>query len=114
MTKEATAVKEVPELPDPEESQEAEGNGKRERSRIEWPYLDMDDAIEIAEGVHQLTGSSCQIDQLAAKLNQAASGGAFRQRLTAARLFGFIAVSQGTVTLTPLGTRVCDPQHQAA
>ena len=104
-------LKDEPEVP---ESTDSEGSGKRERSTIAFPYLDLDDSIEIAKGVHDLTGANCQWDQLAAKLDQSGTGGAFRQRVMTARMFGFITYSQSTITLTPLGSRLCDPQQEAA
>ena len=110
MSNEATAVKEVPEI----EGTDPESNGKRERSTIGFPYLDLNDSIQIAKGVHDLTGANCQWDQLAAKLDQSATGGAFRQRVMTAKMFGFVTYSQGTITLTPLGSRLCDPQQEAA
>ena len=111
MSNEATVVKEDVEAL---ETTEADLNGKRERSTIGFPYLDLDDSIEIAKGVHELTGANCQWDQLAAKLNQSATGGAFRQRVMTAKMFGFVTYSQGTITLTPLGSRLCDPQQEVA
>lgn len=88
--------------------------GKRERSTIEFPYLDLDDAVEVAKGVHSVSGDSCQWDQLAAQLNQAAKGGGFRQRVMTAKLFGFLTYDRGTVTLTASGSRVCDPAQEKA
>ena len=38
----------------------------------------------------------------------------FRLRLNTARIFGLITHAQGTVTLTDLGTRICDPQQESA
>lgn len=86
---------------------------KRGRSTIEFPYGDLDDAVAVAKGVHSRGGSSCEWDQLAAQLNQAATSGGFRQRLLTAKTFGLVTYSQGTITLTPLGTRICDPQQEA-
>jgi len=111
MSSEVVVLKDEAEVP---ESTDTEGSGKRERSTIAFPYLDLNDSIEIVKGVHDLTGANCQWDQLAAKLNQSATGGAFRQRVMTARMFGFLTYSQSTITLTPLGSRLCDPQQEAA
>jgi hypothetical protein len=89
-----------------------EDDGTRSRSTIEFPYLDLDTAVEIAKGVHTVGGSSCQWDQLAAQLNQAAKGGGFRLRVMTAKTFGLVTYAQQTVTLTKLGTQVCDPQQE--
>ena len=99
-----------------EEVEDAQDNGgeKRERSTIEFPYLDLDAAEEVARGVHQVGGTSCGWDQLAAHLNQAATGGGFRMRVMTARTFGFVTYSQGIVSLTELGQRLNDPQQEKA
>jgi hypothetical protein len=89
-----------------------EADGGRERSTIAFPYLDLDDSVEIAKAVHTLGGSSCQWDQLAAHFEQAASGGSFRARLQTAKLFGLLNYDRGTVTLTPIGARLSDPSQE--
>ncbi len=85
---------------------------ERERSTIQFPYHDLSQAVNITNAVHAIGGSSCQWEQLAAKLNQAATGGGFRQRVLTAKTFGLIRYSKGTVTLTPLGNKICDPQQE--
>jgi hypothetical protein len=100
------ALKETPETP--------EAGAERERSTIGFPYNDLDDAVSVTKGVHAVGGSSCQWDQLAGHFNQAANGGGFRLRLLTAKMFGFLTYDKGSVTLTPLGTRVCDPKQERA
>jgi hypothetical protein len=95
------------------ETSEAD-NDKRIRSSIRFPYLPLDDVIAVAKGVHAVSGSSCKIDQLAAHLQQAADSSNFRLKLGTSSMFGVITHSQGTVTLTPLGNRICDPQQEQA
>lgn len=109
LDKEATAKK-IEELEDESEN----GDGKRERSTIEFPYLDMDTAIEVAKGVYQLGGSSCGWDQLAAHMGQPVNSGGFRMKVMTARTFGFLTYVQGMVTLTDLGQRLSDPQQEKA
>ncbi len=101
-------------LNESEDTEQSEGDGKRERSTIEFPYLDLDAAVEVAKGVHQVGGTSCGWDQLAAQLNQAAAGGGFRLRVMTAKIFGLVTYGQGTVTLTELGQRLNDPQQEKA
>ncbi len=103
----------APEILEDEQPQK-NGDGKRGRSTIEFPYLDLDNAIEITKGVHQVGGSSCGWDQLAAHLQQTATSGGFRMRVMTARTFGFVTYSQGTVSLTELGKRLNDPQQEKA
>jgi hypothetical protein len=76
---------------------------KRFRSEIEFPYSDLESAVELAQTIHEKAGSSCEIDELAAWMGQTASGGTFRTRLGAARMFGLIETGQGRVSLTQPG-----------
>jgi hypothetical protein len=96
--------------PDSEEAH-SEDAGKRDRSSIQFPYLPLEEAVTIAKGVHTF-GGSCQIDQLAAHLNQKPDTGSFRLKLGVSKMFGLTTHSLGTVTLTHLGGRVCDSQQE--
>jgi hypothetical protein len=82
--------------------------GKRFRSEIEFPYADLESAVELAKVIHDKAGSSCEVDELAAWMGQSASGGTFRSRLGAARMFGLVETGQGQVTLTQAGRDVMD------
>ena len=108
-TKEA-ALKQDP-LPD---AVDAKDSDSRDRSSIGFPYLDLDDAVQVAKAVHAVGGSTCQWDQLAAQLQQTATGGGFRMRLGTAKLFGLLNYDRGTINLTPLGSRIADPQQEEA
>ncbi|WOJ90594.1 hypothetical protein RZS28_04685 [Methylocapsa polymorpha] len=87
---------------------------KREVSSIQFPYGDLDDAVDFAKGVHAVGGQSCLIEQLAGHLRVAANGGAFRARLAYPRIFGLCEYERGSVTLTPLGLRIVDPSQEEA
>lgn len=89
-----------------------ESDAGRERSTIAFPYLDLDDSSEIAKAVHTVGGSTCQWDQLAAQLNASATSGNFRMRVQTAKMYGLLTYDRGTVTLLPLGTRLCDPEQE--
>ena len=55
----------------------------------------------------------CNIDQLAAYMKQRATSGAFRMRVSATRIFGFIETERGgKVRLTSLGRRVADSNKE--
>lgn len=86
----------------PAEAQNADDR-KRFRSEIEFPYSDLEGAIEVAQTIHEKAGSSCDVDELAAWMGQTSTGGTFRSRLGAARLFGLIETGGGRATLTQLG-----------
>jgi hypothetical protein len=91
----------------------AGGDGKRDRSTIEFPYMDLDNAIEIARAVHQ-AGGTCTKEQLAARMNQSATSGGFYLRVTNAKLFGFVSYERGTITQTKLGQQISDPGMEKA
>lgn len=90
-----------------------EEGGKREFSSIKFPYLPLGDAIIIAKGVHDC-GSTCEVDQLGAHMKLKPDTGGFRLKMGVAKMFGLVAHAQRTVTLTPLGNRICDPQQEQA
>lgn len=81
---------------------------KRFRSEIEFPYADLENAIELAETVHSRAGNSCDLSELAAWMDQSVTGGTFRTRVSAARIFGLLETGQGRATLTQLGRDVLD------
>lgn len=84
--------------------------GERQQSTIEFPYTDLDNAIELAQGVHRGGGPSCELEQLAAELGAEAKGGNFRLRISGARLYGLVTSERGgRVALTDLGQQVIDP-----
>jgi hypothetical protein len=85
---------------------------ERGRSTIEFPYFDLDDAVNIAKSVHGLSGPSCMKEQLAGRLNMAADGGGFSIKLSAARMFGVLQLERGQVNLTDLGIRLTDLQQE--
>lgn len=87
----------------------AQHKEKREVSRIEFPYSDLDDAISVTGAVRAVGGSTCSIEQLAAFLKLAPDGGGFRLRVSGARVFGLITNERGTISVTELGARICDP-----
>ena len=89
----------------------AEPESKREQSTISFPYNDLDDAVDMARAVLHL-GGTCETGQLAAHLQMTPTSGSFRLRLLATKSFGFVTYSQGRVSLTLLGSRVCDPQQE--
>ncbi len=81
---------------------------KRFRSEIEFPYADLENAVEVAQTLHSKAGTSCEIEELAAWMNQSATGGTFRTRVFAAKIFGLIETLQGRATVTELGRAILD------
>ena len=80
------------------------GKRRRERSTVEFPYSDLGNAIEIARTINDKAGLECEVTQLATWLGHSATGGTFRSRYSAARIFGLIETERGgRATLTELG-----------
>lgn len=79
------------------------------RSTIEFPYGDLDASVEVARGIHNAGGNSCDNDQLAAQLKMEAKGGGFRLRINSAQSFGLVTYERGgRVSLTNLGRAALD------
>lgn len=83
---------------------EAGAGKKRDRTLIEFPYTD----IARGEGLTQTlaqAGGKVWIEQaqLAVAMDMSVSGGTFRGRLSAARMFGFVETEGGKVRLSDLG-----------
>ncbi len=79
----------------------------RERSAIAFPYNDLDDVVKVAEAIHQIGGSQARLEQIVKPLNHDnISSGAFRLKLSAARMFGLIEFEGQQARLTDLGRRI--------
>jgi hypothetical protein len=88
---------------------------KRQRSQIEFPYADLESAVELARMLHTKQGTArCDGNQLATWLGQTASGGTFRTRLSAARLFGLVETDRSNVWLAELGMSALDAGTERA
>lgn len=67
----------------------------RGRSTIEFPYLDLDSAIEVVQAVHSVGGTSCEWNQLAAQMKQAPQGGGVSSAFNDCPLFWGFELRQG-------------------
>jgi hypothetical protein len=91
----------------------ATDSASQERSTIQFPYLDLDAAIEVVRGVHNAGGTACDTDQLAAELKMEAKGGGFRTRISSAQTFGLVNYERGgRVSLTELGRQSIEPSTE--
>lgn len=86
----------------------ADSSQKRERTQIDFPYADMGSAEELTSTLFVKGGGSAEPPQLAGWLDMSANGGTFRSRVSAARMFGFVETSRGSIEITDLGRRVAD------
>jgi hypothetical protein len=104
------AVKEAVIDPSPTKAKQ-----ERVRSTIDFPYNSLDDAIALVKAVHKLGGNQCRLESLAAELgHDTVNSGGFRQKVSSAKTFGLSSLSQGEVTLTPLGARIVDSFQEKA
>jgi hypothetical protein len=91
------------------------GGRKRERSRIQFPYNDLDEVVKLARAVHDTGGSRATLEQIVKPLgHDNISSGAFRLKLSAARMYGLIDFDGQEVRLTELGRRVVQADTEAA
>ena len=92
----------------------SDSDGARERSTIQFPYNDLNDAVTIAKVIHENAGDQCTVDQLAAYVKQSLTSGSFRVRLSTAATFEITENERGSVRLTDLGRQVADPLQETA
>lgn len=87
------------------ERQASDGRGM-DRSTIEFPYLDLDAAMEVARAIYNRAGlGGCEIDELAAQMGQVVSG-SFRLKTATAKTFGFVEKDgRASFKLSALGQR---------
>lgn len=84
------------------------GGPKRVLSEIEFPYSDLEAASDLAVTLHRRAGGESGDVELAGWLDQSATGGTYRSRRSAARMFGLVDLAGGRVVLTPLGRDLVD------
>jgi hypothetical protein len=89
-------------------------DGKRQRSSIAFPYMDLNEAIALAKAIHNNVGThTCSIEQLAPWVKQSPTSSGFRSRLAAARLFGLINADRSdALQLAELGRLVVDAKRE--
>lgn len=96
---------------DQSEAEQANGIGgetnagkKRDRTLIEFPYTDIARGADLTQTLAQ-SGGKVWIEQaqLAVAMDMSVTGGTFRGRLSAARMFGFVETEGGKVRLSDLG-----------
>lgn len=87
---------------------------KRVVSTIDFPYNSLESCLEVARLVHEHVGRSAATpDQVAAWLKSTVTSGTFKQRMSAARMFGLIGGERGAIRITELASRCLDPSTAA-
>jgi hypothetical protein len=86
---------------------------KRSQSTIKFPYADLGDAEQLTREVFN-NGGECKPEQLAAWLgHDTMNSGAFRNKVSAARIFGLIESTRNSINVTQSGKRIA-AEHTAA
>lgn len=84
---------------------------KRERSTIDFPYLNLEECEEGAKELFRAAGTADVTHaQAASAMDQSATSSAFRLRLSAMRMFGLLDGEGGRLRLTPLGRSIAEAQ----
>lgn len=98
---------------DAEKAKQSGEDQTRQRSTIAFPYMGLNDAVEVANAIHANVGmGECSLDQLAAWLGQSGKSSGLRVQLSAARTFGVIEAEAGDrFRLSALGRRIVDPNQ---
>jgi hypothetical protein len=92
-----------------------EDDDSRFQSSIQFPYSDLNTAIEVVNTIHTKAGGvSCTPDQLAAAMQQTPRSGSFRLKTSTARIFGLIATNPGKIEITDLGFEIIEPSREKA
>ncbi len=75
----------------------------RERSRIEFPYLDLANALDVAVSIRSMPKAPCTLEALATKFKQQSGDATFRLRISSAVSYGLIVSRRKTLFLTDIG-----------
>ncbi|MDG4899676.1 MAG: hypothetical protein EOQ64_02350 [Mesorhizobium sp.] len=86
---------------------------KRERSLIDFPYVSLEGAVEVARAIYSRCAfSSCDQDELAAEMGQTLSG-AFRMKTGAAKTFALVEKDgRSAFRLSDIGKRIVAPETE--
>lgn len=84
----------------------------REQSSISFPYVDLYAAIEVAQAIHERSGTgSCDLNSLAGEFGDYI-GGAFRLKTSAARIFDLVEKrGRSEVRLTESGRQILSEEQ---
>jgi hypothetical protein len=92
-----------------------ETSTRRERSRILFPYGDLEAALEVAKAIFARGGQRASLDQLADAMgHHDTTSGTFRFKLSTARIFGLMNFDGDQATLTDLGQEIVDRKTEVS
>ena len=95
-----------------QDGKQKEGPASRERSTIQFPYMNLETVLPLPKAIHAIGGHDCERGQLAAQMGLTVNGGQFRTKLQNARNFGLLKYSGESVELTDIGIALCDPDTE--
>lgn len=85
----------------------------RQRSTIQFPYNNLNDAKEVADAIHSNVGTGeCDDAQLSAWMNLSPKSSGYRIQVSASRMFGLVETSSSKHKLSTLGRMIVDPQRE--
>lgn len=79
---------------------------RRERSKIVFPYGDLDDALEVVRPINAKGRNDADESQLSVWMNETTDSGVFRRKLGVARIFGLVRLEKDRVFLTDTGKSI--------
>lgn len=85
---------------------------RRESSDLGFPYVDLDQAIDVPDAINTFLGVKGTSDQLSGALSL--KGGAFSRRVAAAKMFGFVSREGTFVVISDLGRRAISDDSAVA
>ena len=107
-------IKEQPVEQPPDDGDHSSGRSY-ERSKIAFPYGDLDDALEVVKPIYNRGGHTASFHQLVDWMgHKDVNSGTFRVKVATARTFGLVLVDRDNVTLTQLGRDINDPHSEIA
>ena len=82
--------------------------GEREQSTIQFPYLDLENAITVASAILRGGGVAVTRDQLAGTMGASPVSGNFVTKIASARTFGLVKFENSKYELTDTGFNILD------
>src|ERR1700730_14484800 len=86
----------------------------RERSKIVFPYGDLEDALAVAGPIYAKGGNEAEIAQLSAWMSESVDSPVFRRNVGVARFFILIQKDKDRVSLTPTGQAASNQEPNPA
>lgn len=86
--------------------------GEREQSTIQFPYLDLENAITVASAILRGGGVAVTRDQLAGLMGSSPTSGNFVTKIASARAFGLVSFENSKYELTDTGFNILDSDEK--